>query len=43
MAEKPQKYFKSLGHHGILDILKRKKKIEKFRYIFNHNFANFEL
>jgi hypothetical protein len=43
MANKPQKYFRLLGHHELLDILKRKDKIEKFRYIFNHNFANFEL
>jgi hypothetical protein len=43
MANKTQKYFKSLGHHELLDIVKTKDKIEKFRYIFNHNFANFEL
>jgi hypothetical protein len=43
MANKPQKYFRSLGHHEPLYTLKRKDKIEKFRYIFNHNFANFEL
>jgi hypothetical protein len=43
MANKPQKCFRSLGHHKLLDILKRKDKIEKLRYIFNHNFANFEL
>jgi len=43
MVDKPKKCFRSLGKNELLDILKRKEKIEKLRYMFNHYFANFEL
>ena len=43
MAKRSQRCFRSLGNHELLDILKRKGKIKRFRYIFNHLFTNSEL